>query len=358
MRSAFVIKTGSLQDPDEYTRGKVKIINIPEQVMGEEDVRIKIAYCAICGSDPHLVENIFGWKVPFGLGHELSGVVIDVGKKATKKGLKVGDRVSGNFLKFCGTCYYCQNGQQQFCEYANEYNRPGISEFIVWHESQVYKLPDDISLRKGCLLEPISIAVRMMDKVSMKIGQRVAICGGGPIGLLGLQAIKMLGSTSLTLIEPIDSRRSLALQYGADYVINPIDTNVQEVCLEITHGRGFDIVIDCSGSTKAVELLPCITARGGILIYGAMYPNKYEMPLNLYKYCYLNEICITGFYVAPFAFPRAMQLIKKFKLNDFIRKVYPIENIEGAFAAHLSGKHLKILIKCNEIADKTACKHI
>jgi (R,R)-butanediol dehydrogenase/meso-butanediol dehydrogenase/diacetyl reductase/L-iditol 2-dehydrogenase len=72
-----------------------------------------------------------------------------VGEKATKKGLKVGDRVSGCFLRFCGACYYCQNGQQQFCEHADESNRPGYSEYLVWHESQVYKLPDGVSLKRA-----------------------------------------------------------------------------------------------------------------------------------------------------------------------------------------------------------------
>ncbi len=349
MKSISVVKVGSLKDTNEATRGKVQAVNIPEQPLGDEDVKIKVAYCSICGSDPHLVENIFGWNVPFGLGHEVSGVIVELGKKATKKGLKAGDRIAGNFLKFCGTCYYCQNGQQQFCENADEYNRPGMSEYVVWHESQIYKLPDNISLKKGCLLEPISIAVRMMDKLSMKVGERVAICGGGPIGLLGLQAIKMFGATSLTLIEPIANRRDLAIKYGADHVIDPTAENVPEASMSITEGRGFDIVIDCSGSVKAVYDLPKITAKGGKLIYAAMYPNTFEMPINLYKYCYFNELTITGLYVAPYAFPRALQLMPRFTLDDFISKSYKIDQAEEAFAMQITGKYPKILIKCNEI---------
>lgn len=286
--------------------------------------------------------------MPFGLGHEVSGVIVEVGKKATRKGLKVGDRVAGNFLKFCGTCYYCQNGQQQFCEHADESNRPGMSEYIVWHESQVYKLPDDVSLKKGCLLEPISIAVRMMDKVEMKFGQRIAICGGGPIGLLGLQAIKMSGASSLTLIEPIAARRDLALKYGADYVIDPTTEDVLEASTKLTEGKGYDVVIDCSGSTKAVGALPKITAKGGKLIYAAMYPNDFEMPLNIYKYCYAYELSITGLYVAPYAYPRALQMLQRFQLDDFTATVFSIDEAEEAFKAQVSGKYTKILIKCNE----------
>ncbi len=349
MKTIHVTKVGSLRDPNPETRGRVEVLDVPKTPLGDEDVRIKVAYCSICGSDPHLVENIFGWEVPFGIGHEVSGVITELGPKATKKGLKVGDRVAGNFLHFCGTCYYCQNGQQQFCTHADESNHPGMAEDLVWHESQVYKLPDDVSLKKGCLLEPISIAVRASDKAALKAGQRVAICGGGPIGLLILQVLHMQGATSLTLIEPIAERRELAKQFGADYVIDPTTQDVKEEALRLTDGIGYDVVFDCSGSVKAVYPLPFITAKGGKLIYAAMYPNDFEMPLNLYKFCYYNELEITGLYVAPYAFPRALQLLPRMELDPFIQKVFDIDDAVAAFEAQVSGKWPKILIRCNKI---------
>lgn len=348
MKSVTVVKVGSLRDPDAADAGQIRVLDIPEQPVGPEDVKIKVAYCSICGSDPHLAEkNPFGWPVPFGLGHELSGVVVELGPKATRKGLKPGDRVGGNFLKFCGTCYYCQNGQQQFCEFADEYNRPGMSEYIVWHESQVYKLADTVSLKIGCLLEPVSIAVRLMDKVGMRIGQRVAISGGGPIGLLAVQAITMMGAVDLTVIEPIAARRELAKHYGAKHVVDPVAQDVVKTGLELTGGRGYDVVIDCSGSVRAVRPLPDITAKGGKLIYSAMYPNDFEMPVNLSQCFYYKEITVTGLYVAPYAYPRASQILGKMRLNDFISQVYDIDDAEEAFRAHLSGQHPKTLIRCN-----------
>ena len=348
MKCISVVKVGSLRDPNPETRGQVDVLDIPEQELGPEDVRIKVAYCAICGSDPHLVENIFGWEPPFGMGHELSGVIVEVGEKATKKGLKVGDRVAGNFLHFCGTCYYCQNGQQQFCTHADESNNPGMAETVVWHESQVYKLPDDVSLKTGCLLEPISVATRISDKVDLKLGQRVAICGGGPIGLLALQAMHMGGASQLTLIEPIAERRELAKKYGATDVIDPIAEDTVTAGLELTNGMGYDVVIDCSGSPRAAYPLPQLCSRGGKLIYAAMYPNDWEMPLNLYKYCYYNELTITGLYVSPYAFPRAAQIMKRFDLEAFTEKVFDIDDAKAAFECQISGKYPKVLIRCNE----------
>lgn len=348
MKSVVVTKIGQLRDPNAPDAAKLEVIDIPVDPVGPEDVKIKVAYCAICGSDPHCIqENIFGWPLPFGLGHEVSGVVTELGENATKKGLKVGDRVAGNFLKFCGTCYYCNNGQQQFCANADESNKPGMSEYVTWHESQVHKLPDNISLKEGCLLEPLAIAVRITDKARPKIGWRVAISGAGPIGLLTLQAFKMMGAVSLTMIEPIKARRDLALKYGAEHVIDPRTQDVVKTATELTGGRGYDLVVDCSGSVQAVGNLPVITAYCGTLMYSSMYPNDYEFPLNLYQYCYKNELTITGTYVAPYTFPRTVQLIEKFKLDEFTQKIFDLDDVTAAFAEQMTGKYPKILLRCN-----------
>lgn len=349
MKSVKVLRIGSLRETDEAKRGQLQVCDIPEPEPGDEYVKIKVAYCSICGSDPHHIqENPFGWDVPFGLGHEMSGVVTAVGKKAVRKGIKPGDRVAGNFLRFCGTCYYCQNGQQQFCMYGEDSNQPCMSEYVVWHESQVYKLPDDVSLKKGCLLEPVSVAVRVVDKLGPKIGQRIAICGGGPIGLLVLQGIKMMGAVNLTLIEPIAERRELAVKFGADFTVDPAARDVVEAAMEITGGMGYDAVIDCSGAVRAVGALPVITSKGGTLMYVAIYPNDFEMPLNLYKYCYSNELTITGTTISPYTFPRAAQIMPRMQLEDFTTAVFDLDNAEEAFMAQISGKHPKILIRCND----------
>lgn len=352
MKSVQASKVGPLRDPNAPDAGLVEVVDIPEKPLGPEDVRIKVAYCAICGSDPHCIqENVFSWDVPFGLGHEVSGVITELGPKATKKGLKVGDRVAGNFLKFCGTCYWCQNGQEQFCANADDYNEPGMSESIVWHESQVYRLPDSVSLKEGCLFEPLTIAVRIVDKAQLKLGQRVFICGGGPIGLLTLQAFKAAGATSLTLSEPLAERRALAQKYGADHVLDPTACDLITECSRITGGLGYDVVVDCSGSTRAIGPLPELTAYGGTLLFSAQYPNTYEYPLNLYKYAYKNELTISGTYIAPYAFPRAMQLLPRMQLADFTDCIYPLDDVAEAFREQLTGKHPKILIKCNDMEE-------
>jgi (R,R)-butanediol dehydrogenase/meso-butanediol dehydrogenase/diacetyl reductase/L-iditol 2-dehydrogenase len=340
MRTVAVTKVGSLRDPDEAARGVIGVVDFPEQPLGPEDVRIRVAYAAICGSDPHLAEGFFGTDVPIGLGHEISGVVEALGDAAHRNGLRIGDRVAGNFLRFCGTCRPCQEGRQQFCEHIQEYNRPGMAETVTWHESQVYRLPDDVSLLKGCLLEPTSVAVRIADKTRIRVGDRVAVCGGGPIG-------------PLTMIEPIADRREMALRHGAQFVIDPITENQFERADEYTSGRGYDIVIDASGSTRAVQGLLDIAAKGATVIYGAMYPHDFAMPLNLSDYLYLKELTLTGVFVSPYAFPRALQILPHLDVTEMTAAVFDLEQAAAAFEAHMSGAHPKVVIRCNDLDDSS-----
>jgi (R,R)-butanediol dehydrogenase/meso-butanediol dehydrogenase/diacetyl reductase/L-iditol 2-dehydrogenase len=351
MKTVAVTRIGSLRDPDESTRGRVEVVDFPEQPLGPEDVRVRVAYAAICGSDPHLAEGYFGTDVPIGLGHELSGVVEALGERAHRNGLKVGDRVAGNFLRFCGTCRPCQEGKQQFCEHIQEYNRPGMAETITWHESQVYKLPDSVSLLKGCLLEPTSVAVRIADKTRVRVGDRVAIVGGGPIGQLALQVMRMYGATSLTMIEPIAARRDMATRHGAEFVIDPVAEDQFARADEITEGRGYDVVIDASGSTRAVKGILDIAAKGGTVVYGAMYPADFEMPLNLSDYLYLKELTLTGVFVSPYAFPRALQILPHLDVDELTAAVFDLDDASEAFAVHVSGEHPKVVIRCNRIEE-------
>ncbi|MBP6994590.1 MAG: alcohol dehydrogenase catalytic domain-containing protein [Phycicoccus sp.] len=354
MRTVAVTKLGNLRATDESERGAIGVVDFPEHELGPEDVRIKVAYAAICGSDPHVAEGYFRTEVPIGLGHEISGVVEALGERAQRNGLAVGDRVAGNFIRFCGTCRACQAGTQQFCEFIQDYNRPGMAQRVTWHESQVYRLPDDVSLLKGCLLEPTSVAVRIADKTGIKVGDTVLVCGGGPIGQLVLQVMKRYGATSLTMIEPIAERRDLALRHGAQHVIDPIAQDQQAVVDDLTHGRGFDVVIDASGSTRAVAGLLDLAAKGATVIYGAMYPATYQMPLNLSDYLYLKELTLSGVFISPYAFPRALAVLPHLHVDELTTAIFDLEDAANAFRMHLSGTHPKVIIRCNDVPDPVA----
>ncbi len=111
-------------------------------------------------------------------------------------------------------------------------------------------------------------------------------------------------------------------------------------------------MIDASGSSRAVRGLLDIAAKGATVIYGAMYPHDFEMPLNLSDYLYLKELTLTGVFVSPYAFPRALQILPYLDVDDLTQAVFDLDDAAEAFAVHVSGRYPKVVLRCNDIADE------
>ena len=343
MKAAALIKGGNLATGE----GKVGVVDLPMPEVGPEGVLVKVAYCSICGSDNHVATLVGqrGDPLPFRIGHEVSGTIVELGSNVNKKGLKVGDRVAGNFLKFCGACYYCLNRQEQFCE--NIVPSFGMSEYVVWHESQTNKLPDSVSLEEGCLTEPVAISLRAIEKAGIKTGEKVVIFGAGGIGLLVLQLAKISGAASVTVVEPVEEKLELAKKLGADYVINPVTDDVFAKAMEITDNIGFPVALESSGAPAATNPALEVAALGGTVVYLSMYPADYDFSINLYKYAYQREVTIKGMFLAPYSFPRATAILPRLNLKAMIQKTFILDEVEEAFKAQLTGKFAKVIVRCS-----------
>ena len=329
-------------------RNKVEVRDIPLKEMGADEAKVKIAFSAICATDIHIVtEGLYG--LPFGwpLGHEASGTIVEVGEKTAIHGLKIGDRVAINPIRLCGSCYYCRNGQEQYCLRIHEgMGSATFGEFGVFHESQLFKIPESVSLEEAALTEPVTVSIRAMDLAQMGIGNRVLLSGAGGIGLILLQMIKLQGGTSLTVVEPVESKRKLALKLGADYVLDPKTQDVVAEGMKITNNLGYDFIFEASGVPAAAP--PCLkmVAKCGRIIYFAVYPQQYELPVNLYK-LYEQEAGILTVMASPYLFPRGVATLTKLDLKSVIGAVYPLDQVVKAFEAHKKSEHPKILIKCS-----------
>ena len=165
----------------------------------------------------------------------------ELGKNAVSKGLKVGDKVALYYNSYCGKCHFCNIGKQHLCENI-DVTIGFMSDYAVVDEQQVYKLPDDMDLKKAVLAEPVSICLHGVDMCHIKPGDTVAVSGGGGIGNLTMQLAKLSGGVKVTLFEPIAWKRQAALKAGADYVLDPMAPDFHEKAMEITGGYGFDVI--------------------------------------------------------------------------------------------------------------------
>ncbi len=341
----------SLGEPAEKKLGTMDLIekDIPEP--GPEEVRIRISYASICGSDVKYIKGGLGFleeetrkSLPRQTGHEMSGVIDKVGAEAAKLGWKEGDRVTGNFMHFCNSCRYCRNGQESFCLHPHMH-MDAMAEYICWHMSQLYKVPDEVSLKDAVLTEPLSVAVHAVESAEVKFGTRLAISGGGGIGLLCLILAKRKGCSHITMLEPMEEKRALALKLGADAAINPMDADANEQALSYTEGFGYDAIIECSGAPSAAVNCINLLDVDSHVVYVAQYPDKFDLPINLLKNMWFRQIHVHGMFNSNDGFVKTVRMLPKVKdeLEQLIQSVHPLEEYNEAFADMMSGKCAKVV---------------
>ncbi len=328
--------------------GVIKMEEVPDPVMKPDQVKVKIAFAGLCGTDPENLEQRFGLMPPEAykhariLGHEASGTIAAIGSEVRGK-FKVGQRVAMNFRASCGACYYCQSGMEHYCR-LGEGASGCFAEYAVYPESAIYPLTDNISLEEGSLLEPVSVAVHAIDQARVTTGSSVAICGGGPIGLLCLEMALKAGAAKTLLSEPIAEKRALAKKLGADVTVDPFNEDIEAIGKKLTDGRGFNTVIDASGSVKAAKQCLSLADNCGTILWAAVYGKDVEIGVSPFL-MYAKELTITSTFVSPYSFPRALAMLPKLELKSLITDIVPLKEVQKAFELHKAGKSIKILIK-------------
>lgn len=332
-----------------YMKPGLELIDIPEpKPEGDDYVKIKIAYCGICGSDIHILHGAFDPLLPdgpFPIGHESTGTVVELGANAQTKGLKVGDKVAYYYNKYCGKCHFCNNGQEHLCTNVS-FNMSSMCEYICVSEKQVYKLPESVDLLKGALSEPISFCLHSIDQGELKSGDTAVISGGGAIGLLHVILAKRAGATKLTVIEPIAEKREMALKLGAQYVIDPINEDVKAKIAKITNNRGFDAIFECSGAKPTIQASLDYASRGARIVYAAMYGAE-NVSINLFD-MFNRELKITAPYQSAYTWERTMNLIEELDLDLFTSTVFPKKNYAEAIKCQAESKNAKVIIKFDD----------
>jgi 2-desacetyl-2-hydroxyethyl bacteriochlorophyllide A dehydrogenase len=330
------------------TAGIINMEEVPDPETKPDQIKVRIAYAGLCGTDPENLEQRFGLMPPEAykqariLGHEASGTIAEIGSDV-RSDYKVGQRVAMNFRRACGACYYCRNGMEHFCRWA-EGSSGCFAEYAVYPESAVYPLSDDISLEAGAFLEPVSVAVHAIDRVRVRSGSSVAICGGGPIGLLCLEVALKTGAALTLLSEPVPEKRALAKKLGADVVVDPLKEDIIKAGKKLTNGRGFDAVIDASGNINAARQCIYLADNCGTILWAAVYGKDVEIGVPPFL-IYAKELTITSTFVSPYSFPRALAILPKLELKSLITDIIPLKDIQKAFELHKTGRPIKILIK-------------
>ena len=331
-----------------FGRHDLRVTEVAQGPVGDNQVRVNVKYCGVCGTDIHIYEGDGGASAvtpPLIIGHEFSGVVTEVGNSV--KSVKVGDRVSVDPNDMCGECYFCRNAQAHFCTnyvgIGTTYPG-GFAEYVTAREKQVFKIPDSLSFETAALVETVSCCLHGIDLCSIKTGTTVFIIGAGPIGLLMLQLAKMAGAGKIIVSEIVPEKRALALKYGANVVIDPSTEDIQAVLNANCTCVG--CVIECAGTKRTIEQAIDYAGRGAtVMLFGLVAP---DVTVSIKPYeVFQKELKVTASFINPYTFDRAIEVLAlgKVKVDEIITDILPLDEINKAFEDISYRRRGKILIK-------------
>lgn len=301
--------------------------DLPEPVIEKpDDVLIDIVWCGICGTDLHELldgpnffpkdgetHEISGRGLPQAMGHEMAGVVSQVGSSVTK--FQPGDHVVVEPTGTCQdreryntkgeTCKACKRGMHNVCVHLGlcgcGVQSGGFAEKVVIGEKHCFKVPSWIPLDVAALIQPLAVCWHAVKLGAVKEGQSALILGGGPIGLGIIMALQHFGCTDIVVSEPAKIRRDLAEKMGA-VVSNPMDfktneENIKNLCSLSPNGEGYDFTFDCSGISVTFESsIKCLTFRGtaiNVAVWGDSSVKHYPMDLTSQEKKYTGSMCYT-----------------------------------------------------------------
>jgi L-iditol 2-dehydrogenase len=299
----------------------IKVEDAPEPRVSGRKVLVKFKAGSICGTDMHFYRG--EWRLKRGriIGHDACGVRADTG-----------ERVVMVPINYCGSCYFCLRGLPTFCTRSKfmGLTRDGFfAESVTLRPKNLIPVPANVSDEEAAIVEPVALALHVLDSLKPNVGDWATIIGQGPIGLLMTQVAKLKGCRVIA-IDLEDYRLELAEKYGAAFCINARREDAVKRVREITQ-RGSDVVVEAAGTVRTVEQTPFMVRKAGkVALVG-----ESKGYLNLED---ADEALFFTSYISPVEYPMAVELIAKkivdvkglithrFRLADFEKALQTADN--------------------------------
>lgn len=288
-----------------------EVQDVPTPAPGVGEVLLEVIRTGVCGTDEHLLHGGFIAKLPLIPGHEILGRVVEHGEGVTFPPL--GSTVAVDNAIHCGECGPCLTGRALFCEnfVSLGCNAPGgFAEYVVVRANKTF-VTHGLDIATAGLAEPTACALHGADMLSLKPGSEVLIFGSGPTGLILAQLLKTAGASRVVMAAPTASKLEVARELGVDatVLIDRDDASSAQSALRELAPKGFDAVIEATGSTAVLELGLNLTATGGtLLVYGVA---REDATASLRPYdIFSRELTIKGSFAQAFTMQRSMVALR------------------------------------------------
>jgi L-iditol 2-dehydrogenase len=319
---------------------QLTLSEIPTPTAGRDEVVIEVLACGICGTDRHIYKGEYPSSKPVVLGHEFGGRISEIGEGVS--GLAIGDLVSIDPNIVCGECVDCLAKRTAFCPKLTALGvniNGGLAEYALVPKTQVYKVPQDLNTNHLAFIEPLACTIRGFDLAELSGGERVAVLGGGVIGLLAVQLAKLAGAKEIVLVTRQAARRETALTLGATSAIDPNQTDVSQAL------SGFDVTFECAGAVATFTQAQQITRRGGSIIVLGLTAQGVTVPVSPFDLV-VNEHRIQGSFLNPHTQQRAAELVASglLILDPLISKVLPLSEVESLLNSDPAQGDIKYIV--------------
>lgn len=338
-----------------YGREDLRLEEVPEPSPGHGDVKLRILYNGICGSDLHEYYDgpittrvephpLTGVKNPVIFGHEMCGEVVELG--AGVEDLARGDRIAVEPVETCGHCLFCKSGQYNHCGLLafHGYNRNGggLAQYTVVRRSMAHKLPRALTPEQGALIEPMAIAFSTVNRCRVEAGQTAVVHGAGPIGIGVFLTLRRRG-VRVIVSDPSPARRAVLAGLGAEVVLDPREVDVVSAIRDLTGGRGAHASIDAAGVPAAFRAALQGTAVDGNVVVVAIHTRPLEIdPMQIL----MSEARITGVALSCGVFPSVIDEMAAgaYPTTGWVEKIPFDQLIRGGFERLHRQEGVKLLV--------------
>lgn len=324
-----------------HTVGDLQLHDEPVPVPGAGEKLIHVKAVGVCGSDLHwFAEAGIGdaqLKHPLVLGHEFAGETEE------------GQRVAVEPALSCGHCEFCLQGNPNLCSsiiFAGHGVQDGaLRECMAWSEHNLFPIPDSLTDADGAMLEPLGVAIHSVDLGKLKAGMTVGVFGCGPIGLLIIQMVRLMGATNIVATDLLPHRVEAAKSLGAHHAVLVGEGSGLEEIRAAAQGREMDVVFEAAGEQEAVDAaFDAVLPGGKVVLVGIPGNDRTSFNAGTAR---RKGLTIKMVRRMKHTYPRAIDLVAKglVDVRSIVTHRFPLEQTAEAFRVAARREGLKVMIE-------------
>ena len=338
-----------------YAPKDIRVEDTPIPACGDDEIRVKVDACAVCGSD--LKAYNYGnprIKPPLVIGHEFTGLVETIGKNVD--GFSLGDRVVMAVAVSCGQCYYCKKGWPNICAEVAVmgFGYPGgMAEYVTIparavKNGHLVRVPKGICAEHVALAESIGCAVNSIENCHFQAGDTVVVIGAGTMGIINACVAREFGAKKIIMVNRSAPRLKRAESFGFDLFINSEEQDVAQIIFDVTDGLGADVVIAAAPAATPQEMaLEFVRKRGTVCLFASLAVGRHMLSLDSRKIHY-GEVRVVGTSdCTARQVEKAVNMLSHNQLpaDKLATHILPLDEILRAFELMQRGESLRVVLK-------------